>query len=207
LIASALLAALAGAPAAAQLKVAAKGTKTVTINDRVGANQFTWNSDAPLEKIRGTAEGVSGSFSFDPARLTSLRGTITAQVATMKTGNATRDQHLRGNQWLDATRFPEIKFTISSVTGVKVRGNKATGKAVGTFTLHGVSKRLTVPFTMTYLDASDATRKRAAGDLVMISSDFSISLRDFNVAGQKGMIGSKVGEKIRISAKLFGSTS
>ena len=41
----------------------------------------------------------------------------------------------------------------------------------------------------------------------MISSDFTISLKDFKVAGQKGMIGSKVGEKIRISAKLFGATS
>jgi hypothetical protein len=58
---------IAGAAAEAQpLSVAASGTKRVTISDKVGKNQFSWSSDAPLEKIKGTAEGVSGSFSIDP---------------------------------------------------------------------------------------------------------------------------------------------
>lgn len=189
------------------LRVASRGAKTVTLSDRVGKNQFTWTSDAPLEKTKGTAEGVAGSLTLDPQNLATLRGTISAQVSTMKSGNATRDQHLKGPQWLDAGRYPQITFTIASVSGLKIAGNKATGQVLGTFSMHGVSKQISTPFSITWLDESAATRKRAPGDLVMVSAEFSISLKDFKVAGAKGIVGSKVGETISIKAQIFGSTN
>ncbi|HVK38213.1 MAG TPA: YceI family protein [Candidatus Kapabacteria bacterium] len=206
LAAVAALALAVAAPATAQLAVRSTGSKTVTLTDRVGKNQFTWTSDAPLEKIKGTAEGVSGSFTIDPKNVAGLRGTISAQVATMKTGSGTRDEHLRGAQWLDAARHPQISFTISSVSNVKVTGNKATATATGTFSMHGVTKQMSIPFTITWLDESAATQKRAPGDLVMVEASFSVALKDFRVAGSQGLIGSKVGETIAITAKLFGST-
>jgi hypothetical protein len=58
---------------------------------------------------------------------------------------------------------------------------------------------------MTYIPESDKTRQRAPGDLVMINADFTISLKDFNIAGTEGNVGSKVGETIKISAQLFGN--
>lgn len=188
------------------LVVSATGAKRVTLSDRVGKNQFTWNSDAPLEKIKGSSEGVTGSFTIDPRNLSSIRGTITSKVSTMKSGNATRDEHLKSAQWLDAARFPDITFRITSISGIKVSKNVARGTAKGSFTMHGITKQISIPFSLTYLDASAATARRAPGDLVMLTADFTISLRDFKVAGQKGLIGSKVGEKIKIKAQLFGST-
>jgi polyisoprenoid-binding protein YceI len=189
------------------LSVAATGTKKVTLNNAVGANQFTWLSDAPLEKIKGTAEGVSGSFTIDPKNLSTIKGSISAKTSTMTSGNGTRDGHLKGPNWLDAAKYPTISFTITSVSGITVKGNKATGKAAGTFTMHGVTKPMTIPFELTYVDASEKTRKRAEGDLVMISASFNVSLKDFKVEGSKGFVGSKVGETIQVTAKLFGSTS
>lgn len=194
------------APATAQLAVSSAGAEKVTLSDRVGNNQFTWSSDAPLEKIKGTAGGVSGSFTIDPKNLAGIRGTVSAQVATMKTGNGTRDEHLRGGQWLDAARYPQISFTIASVSNVKVNGNKATATATGTFSMHGTSKQMSIPFAITWLDESPATLKKAPGDLVMITADFTVALKDFKVAGAQGIVGSKVGETIAVSAKLFGST-
>lgn len=188
------------------LAVSASGAKKVTLSDKVGKNQFTWTSDAPLEKIKGTAEGVSGSLTLDPKNLSTIKGTISAQVATMKSGNATRDGHIQSAQWLDAGKYPQISFTISSVSGVKVDGKSATGVATGTFTMHGVSKQMSIPFKVTYIDANAQTRQRAAGDLVSFNADFSVALADYNVAGTKGTVGSKVGEKISVSAQLFGST-
>jgi polyisoprenoid-binding protein YceI len=206
LTAAAILFAAASVPLSAQLAVSANGSKKVTLSDRVGHNQLTWSSDAPMEKIQGTAEGVTGSFTIDPRNLASIRGTISASVATMKSGNETRDGHMKGPQWLDATSHPQITFTISGVSGVKVNGNKATGIATGTFSLHGVSKQMSIPFSVIYLDESAATQKRAPGDLVMVEATFDVSLKDFKVAGTNGVVGSKVGETIAITAKLFGST-
>ncbi|HVK39065.1 MAG TPA: YceI family protein [Candidatus Kapabacteria bacterium] len=208
LVASVIMALAGTAASVAQpLKVSARGAKTITLSDRVGKNQFTWSSDAPLEKIKGTAEGVGGTLTVDPQNLATLRGSISAQVSTMKTGNATRDGHLKGAQWLDAAKYPEITFTIASVSGIKVSGNKAKGTATGTFTMHGVSKQMSVPFSMTWLDESATTRKRAPGALVMFDAAFTVSLKDFKVVGTRGLVGSKVGETIAIKAKLFGSAS
>jgi polyisoprenoid-binding protein YceI len=199
---------LAGTGASAQgLAVSASGAKKVTLNNAVSANQFIWLSDAPMEKIKGTTEGVSGTITLDPKNLSTIRGTISAQTRTMKSGNATRDGHLVGPQWLDAGKYPTITFTIASVSNIKVSGNSATGTATGTFTLHGKSKQMSVPFKLTYVDESAKTRERAPGDLVMITADFTVALKDFDIAGTKGLVGSKVGETIDVSAKLYGSTN
>ncbi|MEP7217801.1 MAG: YceI family protein [Bacteroidota bacterium] len=197
----------AGSVAMAQgLTVTASGVKTVKLSDRVSKNQFVWVSNAPLENMKGTAEGVSGTFTLDPKNLSTLRGTVGATVNTMKSGNAMRDAHIQSPQWLDGAKYPSISFTIGSVSGIKVAGNSATGMATGKFTMHGVTKSLSVPFKITYLDESAETRKRAPGDLVMITATFDVALADYNVSGAQGTIGSKVGEKIQVTAQLFGST-
>ena len=207
LMALAATALMAVAPAVAQpLAVKAKGAKKVVFSDRVGKNQFTWSSDAPLEKIKGTADEVSGWLSIDPANPKSVRGTVSAKVASMKSGNDVRDEHLRSANWLNAEKHPEITFVAQSIAGAKVSGNTLTANVTGNFSMNGVTRKVTVPISLKYIDASAATKERAPGDLVMITADFNIALKDFNVAGSKGTIGSKVGEKITISAKLFGST-
>lgn len=191
---------------AQKLNVSASGNKKVTLSNKVGQNLFNWTSSAPMEKIAGTADGVTGTITLDPKNLATIRGTITVPVASMKTGNTTRDNHLRGADWLDAGKYPTITFTIASVNGLKVAGNSVTGNAVGSFTMHGVSKQLTIPFKLTYVDESEKTRERAPGDLVLVNADFSVALKDFNVAGSRGVVGSKVGESIDVKAQLFGST-
>src|SRR5437763_9595510 len=92
---------------------ATPGLKILTINDKVGKNQFIWESDAPLENIKGSSEGVSGKIMFDPQDVSKTRGTISTQVCTMKTGNATRDKHLQSSEWLDAPRCALISFSIA----------------------------------------------------------------------------------------------
>jgi polyisoprenoid-binding protein YceI len=188
------------------LSVSAAGPKKILLSDKVGKNQFEWTSDAPMEQITGTAEGISGSLTLDPKDLKTLRGTISAQVTTMKSGNTTRDEHMKGEKWLNAAKFPAISFTASSVGSIKTTGNKMTGMVTGNFTMHGVTKTITVPVTLQYIPESSKTRERAPGDLVMLTANFDIALKDFNVGGAQSTVGSKVGVKIQIAAKLFGST-
>jgi polyisoprenoid-binding protein YceI len=189
------------------LSVKAKGTKTITLNDKVGKNQFEWSSEAPLEKIVGTSEGVQGTLTLDPSNIKTLRGSISTEVATMKSGNAMRDEHIRGEAWLDDAKFKTISFKAISVDNVKANGAMTDATVTGDFTMHGVTKRMAVPVTLNYVDQSDKTRERANGDLVMLTAKFDVALKDFNVSGSKGVVGNKVGEKIQVTAKLFGSTA
>jgi polyisoprenoid-binding protein YceI len=122
----------------------------------------------------------------------------------MQTGIELRDQHLRGKDWLDADTHPSIIFDIKKISGVQVvssGGGKgiAKGTAEGTFTVHGVAKAASFPIEIQYLEKSPA-------DVVMIKSEFTVSLKDHNIAGKKGIVGSKVAETINVKVSLFGST-
>ena len=192
----------------------AAGAKTVHLSDGVGKNQMKFTSTAPLEEISGTAAGISGSFRFDPADLGQFEGRIQVEVQQMKTGISKRDGHLRSKDWLDAERFPAIVFEIKRLDGVEpvVRDTEkgravVKGRAVGAFSLHGVTVEKAVPFEATYILESEQTRKRAPGDFVMIQATFQIALKDFDIKGVQGLVGSRVGEVIDIQATLFGSTA
>jgi hypothetical protein len=82
-------------------------------------------------------------------------------------------------------------------------GGKGVAKAIaeGAFSLHGVSKSMSVSIEITYVEKSP-------NDLVMIKvNDFPVSLKDHSVTGRKGIVGSKVSETITIKAMLYGSTN
>jgi polyisoprenoid-binding protein YceI len=201
-----------GLLAATKLPLPVSGKKVVTLSNAVGQNLCKFHSSAPLEEFDGTADGISGSFTIDPQNLEATTGRIQVAVASMRTGIARRDEHLRSPDWLDAERYPFITFELQGLKDIRITeqsNNRAvlTAKAVGIFSLHGVDKPMELPITLTYVLENAETRKRAPGDLVMVQSEFTISLRDFNIRGRQGVIGSRVGESIRVWATFYGSTA
>jgi polyisoprenoid-binding protein YceI len=186
------------------LNLNAKGVKTVTLNNKVGANQAQFSSRAPLENIDGGTAVVTGSFTLDPTNLEATTGKIVVGVTTMQTGIELRDKHLREKDWLDAETHPNITFDVKKLSGVALvssGGGKAVAKAMaeGVFALHGVTKQMSVPIEITYVE-------KAGGDVVMIKvGDFPVSLKEHGVVGRKGIVGSKVNESITVKAMLYGS--
>jgi polyisoprenoid-binding protein YceI len=83
----------------------------------------SFTSEAPLEKIEGTATS-SGTLQVDLEDFTAIRGEINVPVSSMETGNKTRDEHLRGSDWLDASKCPNVSFKIESVEVKKRRQRK-----------------------------------------------------------------------------------
>lgn len=213
MLAFAIVAALIGSSMAwaTGFNVGVSGAKKVTFSNRVGANQITFESSAPLEDIKGTANDISGSITLDPSNIEATTGMITVKVKSMATGINKRDAHLMSSDWLNEPQYPVITFSIKSIKNVKP-GSNDNGKsviqavAVGDFSMHGVTRQIEIPITMTYIRESEKTKERAPGDLVMVQGDFSVALKDFKVEGTKGTVGSKVGETIKLKANFFGST-
>jgi polyisoprenoid-binding protein YceI len=213
-IIGAMLALIVSAPLLAQtaLPLPLKGARTVVLNNAVGQNLCQFVSSAPLEEFEGTADGIEGSFVLDPQNLEATRGRIRVAVASMRTGIARRDEHLRSPEWLDAERYPYIEFDLQGLRQVRITERTAgrvvlQAVAVGDFSLHGVRKPMELPIVMTYVPESEQTRQRAPGDLVQVQSEFTISLRDFNIRGRQGVIGSRVGEVIRVKASFYGAAT
>jgi polyisoprenoid-binding protein YceI len=209
-----MLALIVSAPLLAQtaLPLPLKGARTVVLNNAVGQNLCQFVSSAPLEEFEGTADGIEGSFVLDPQNLEATRGRIRVAVASMRTGIARRDEHLRSPEWLDAERYPYIEFELQGLRQVRITERTAgrvvlQAVAVGDFSLHGVRKPMELPIVMTYVPESEQTRQRAPGDLVQVQSEFTISLRDFDIRGRQGVIGSRVGEVIRVKASFYGATT
>lgn len=184
--------------------------KKFTTNDAVGKNAIAFVSDAPMEKINGTADGLNGTFTLNPADLESTKGKFTVKVRDMKTAVTKRDDHMYGPMWLDADAHPLVTFEITGLKNVSVStkdGRKvATATATGNFTIHGVTKPLTASVEITFVEESDATKKRASGDLVMVTATFDVSLKDHKIAGKEGVVGNSVGETIKVTASVFANS-
>jgi polyisoprenoid-binding protein YceI len=181
----------------------AKGAKAVKLDNALGKNQVKFSSKAPLENIDGTAT-VNGTFTLDPANIEGTTGRMAIPVVSMQTGVELRDQHLRGKDWLDADANKDITFDVKKISGVQVTssGNgKGVAKGIvdGVVTLHGIPKSVSVPVEIIYLEKPSA-------DVVMITTEFNISLKDHKIEGKRGIVGSKVGETIIVKVSLFGST-
>ncbi len=194
-------------------KLDVSGKQKVTLSDKVGKNEISFFSTAPMEDIKGTANDISGTVTIDPSNLEATKAKIVVKVAGMKTGIKKRDQHLRSPDWLDAASHPDIVFDLKLLKDVKIKDDGAksgkavaTATAVGDFSMHGVSLEQQLPVTITYIRESDKTKARAPGDFVLVQSEFSVPLGDYKVQGKKGIIGSKVGEQIKVKANFVGST-
>jgi polyisoprenoid-binding protein YceI len=187
------------------------GKKSVKLNDAVGDNFIKFLSTAPVENIEGNSKEIQGKFILDGDNLENSSGNISLQVLSMKTGLTKRDEHMYAKDWLDAATYPTISFDLKKLADIKISKSENgmaefTAIADGNFTMHGISKSMKASIYIKYVNESDATRKKAAGDFVMIKATFKVPLKDFNIAGKQGIIGSKVGENIDITANLFGST-
>ena len=156
---------------------AAEKTFTV-VGDRLEyRNLATVVSESEFEAFTGKTTKVSGSLTFDMAKKTGS-GTIMVDVASIQTGIPTRDEHMRSAQWLDAEKFPSIKFETKSVKSAG--GDKY--RVTGNLTLHGVTKTITINATVKYRAASPAVKSAGFdGDVVQIATKFDIKLSDYGV--------------------------
>jgi polyisoprenoid-binding protein YceI len=172
--------------------------------DPKGVNNAVFSLDAPLESVNGSASGITGTVSFDPENPSATTGKIVVAAESMTVPNPMQKEHLHGANWLDVAKYPEITFEAKSLANVKTEGNVTTADVSGTFTLHGVSKDLTVPVKLTYLkDKLSARVPNLKGDLLVIRANFNINREDFDI--QKGNYEDKVSPTINLTLSIAGA--
>lgn len=183
------------------------GQRHYKLNDVIGKNSLEFVSDAPMEVIHGTADGIVGTFDMDVSNLAATKGNITVEVRSMKTAIAKRDQHMYSAKWLDADKYPSITFAITGlkqITSSFENGKHVVrGVATGMFTVHGQTKPITADVNIMLVPESADTKRRAPGNLVLITAMFNVALADYAIVGGDGVVGSSVGEVIKITATLY----
>jgi polyisoprenoid-binding protein YceI len=177
---------------------------TFDFKDPKGVNNATFTLDAPLEAITGSANGVSGTVSFDPTHPEKTTGKIVVDAKTLHVPNPMMKEHLHGNQWLDTSKHGEITFEAKSLKNVKTAGDNTTADATGSLTIKGVSKEISVPIKLTYLKDKLGLRvPNMKGDLLVIRADFKIDRADFGI--NPGAPADKVAETIELKLSIAGA--
>lgn len=181
-------------------------SKTFTLTSRAGINEIKFLLDAPIETIKGTAHDIKGTLTINPQHIEIMRGTITVGTGSLKTGVSLRDNHMLNADWLDAAQYPTITCTIEKCIDILVKQLDAAsgyalieGKAVGSFTLHGVTKPIVASFSMTY-----NKNLAPSGESVSVRTQFSLPWKDYGIKGRKGLANMTVGETAIVTATLSG---
>ena len=130
-IAVALLGASITSAQAATYTIDTKGAHA-SINFSVKHLGYSW--------LTGRFDNFSGSFEFDQASPEKSSVSVEIDTTRVNSNHEARDKHLKSDDFLDVANFPKASF---KSTKIEVTG-KNTAKITGDFTLHGVTKPITI---------------------------------------------------------------
>jgi polyisoprenoid-binding protein YceI len=95
-----------------------------------------------ITRVSGRFNEVSGSISVDRSNPTLSSVEFTIKTASIDTGVAPRDNDLRGPNFFEVDKYPEITFKSSFI---KPNGKKDVYDVTGPLTMHGVTRTITIP--------------------------------------------------------------
>lgn len=128
-----------------------------------------------ISTTHGRFRDFAGTISYDAKDVTKSSVNVTIKAASIDTDIPPRDKHLKGPDFFDVEKFPEITFKSTSV--------KKAGKGLivtGDFTMHGVTKPISIPFTISGPIAGPGGKGRMG-----ISGKVQINRQDFGVSWNK----------------------
>jgi polyisoprenoid-binding protein YceI len=157
------------------------------------------------------AHDIKGSITADAADLSSAKIEATVQTGTMTTDDPKQrarfklegelsqkdidavTKNMKSAEQLDVEKFPTISFVSSAV---KQDGDKVV--VVGNFTLHGVTKEISVPVTFTMKDANTVEGR----------GSFKLQTPDYGIPPYSALFGAiKNKPEVIVTLKLIGKAS
>lgn len=164
----------------------------------------TWNIDPAhataefsarhmmVATVRGRFAPPTGTLEFDPANPAAAHVEATLDAASLTSGQADRDAHLKSPDFLDVANYPTITFKSTSVNLT----SDTEGTVTGDLTIRGVTKPVTLK--VEYLgSATDPWGNTKAG----FTAEGKINREDWglnwNVALEAG--GVLVGKEIKLN--------
>lgn len=184
--------------AAAILGLAANANaKSFEFGKHAKFTNISFESKMEVEDILGTTHTAKGEATWDKGK-----GSFSFQVpvASLRTGIAMRDEHLRSPMWLDAAKFATISFSGKAVKKV----GKGKYKVSGSFTLHGKSRAVVVVVEVKQIPAKLAKSVGLGdADWIRVRGSFKLKLSDFGVTIPK-MAAAKVNDNWTVKVSLFG---
>ncbi len=145
-----------------------------------------------VTKLPGEFKEFEGKFDFDEKKPQDAKVTFKVKTASINTNNEKRDEHLRGDEFFDAEKHPELTFVSKKV---KPAG-KGKYKIEGDLTLHGVTKPVTFDAEFGGI-AKDPWGNTKAG----FNATAKINRKDFGISWNKALDagGFVIGDEVELN--------
>ena len=143
-----------------------------------------------ISRTYGMFRKVGGQFSLDPKNAANSSFEVTIDVESIDTNDAKRDEHLKAADFFNTKQFPDIVFKAT-----KVELTKEELKLTGDFTMHGVTRKVTLPFKKGG-EAVDPFGNSRIG----FSGEFTLKRSDY---GMKSLVG-PVADEVAIEISFEG---
>ncbi|MGM0435245.1 MAG: YceI family protein [Pseudomonadota bacterium] len=140
-------------------------------------------------RVIGMFREVEGQFVYDPEKQTVSDGEVVFQADSVFTNHEERDEHLRGEDFLNVSEYPEIRF---EVTGFEMTG-ESTGKLTGDLSMLGETN----PVTLDVVLNKAAEYPIGHGDYTLgLSAHAEIERSDWGMT--YGIADDLVGDEVRL---------
>lgn len=123
------------------------------------ASKVAVSSTFDGEAVRGTFRRWDAQIRFDPKDLAHSSARVTLETASIASGDADQEAALPDRVWFWSEKYPKATFVTRSFKSLG--GSRYA--AVGDLSIRGVTKPLTLPFTLAI--TGDTARMNAAVDL------------------------------------------
>lgn len=140
-------------------------------------------------KTGGQLTGLKGDISFLPTDLVSSHFIVSVDASTVDTDNESRDSHLKGDEYFDTEKYPQIIITSTKID----RTNKTDSGFYffrGTLSMHGTTKPISFPFHI-----------EKVNDSYLFTGEFEINRLDFGVGSSSAVLSDLVNVSLSVMAK------
>ena len=149
-----------------------------------------------VSNVKGDFSKLKGVVMIDDQDIARLKIEVVIDATSVNTGHAQRDEHLRGPDFFDVTKYPTITFVSKKV----IKADMDRLKVVGDLTIHGVTREITVDVEGPTPEVKDPWGNFRRG----ATATTKINRRDFGLTWNKVLDtgGLVVGEEVNIYVEL-----
>lgn len=148
-----------------------------------------------VAKVPGRFNKFSGTITVDPGDLSTAKVTAAIESASISTNQDNRDNHLRSADFMDAEKFPEMKFESVRFIPEGAKG----GRLLGNLTIRGITKAVELKVEVLGFGPDPSGGQRGG-----FSASTTINRKDFGMVWNKSLDagGVVLGEEVEIQIDL-----
>lgn len=150
-----------------------------------------------VSNVRGDfSKIVKGVIRFDDQDIPNTKAEVILDTASINTGHAKRDEHLRGPDFFDVTRYPTITFVCKQVT----KEGADRMRVIGDLTIRDVTREILLEVQGLTSEIKDPWGNFRRG----LTATTKINRKDFGITWNKALDtgGVVVGEEVDISVEI-----